>query len=118
MLIHLRAGPSGSSPHLIGALILLFGLFSVLDIDGPSFLGMSMNTDMAIEAPQDDIKHPGLDRGLQVPPPEAHRSWRGIRAVWARQAHPVMTSPVVPPRDRISPGTLPRSTLPDAPPVG
>src|SRR5262245_55447135 len=117
-LIHLRMAHAGSRAHLIGTLILLFGLFSVLDIDSPTSLGMSTDTGIAIEAPQDDIKHPGLDRGLQVPPPEAHRSWRGIRAVWARQAHPVMTSPVVPPRDRISPGTLPRSTLPDAPPVG
>ena len=118
MLIHLRAGPSGSSPHLIGALILLLGLFSVLDIDGPSFLGMSTNADMAIEEPQDEIRHPGLDHGPQLPLPEAHRNWHGILAVSARQAHPAPTSPVVPPCDRISPGTLPRSTLPDAPPAG
>src|SRR5215472_17121707 len=118
VLMHLRRAPAISNAHLIGALILLFGLFSVLDIDGPSFLGMSMNTDMATEEPQDDIRHPGLDHGPQLPLLEAHRNWHGILAVSARQAHPAPTSPVVPPCDRISPGTLPRSTLPDAPPAG
>lgn len=114
----LRTALAGSDAHLISALILLFGLFSVLDVDGPSFLGMSTGTGIAIEAPEDEIKHPGLDHRLQVPPPEAHRSWRGIRAVSAQQAHPVTTLPVVPPCDRISPDTLPRSTLPDPPSVG
>src|SRR5262245_31145899 len=112
VLIPFRTALAGSDAHLISALILLFGLFSVLDVDGPSFLGMSTGTGIAIEAPEHEIKHPGLDHRLQVPPPEAHRSWRGIRAVSAQQAHPVTTLPVVPPCDRISPDTLPRSTLP------
>src|SRR5215468_1906376 len=112
--IHVRMAHAGSNAHLIGALILLCGLFSMLDIDSPSFLGMSTDTDIAVEAPWDESKHPGLDHGLQMPSPEAHRSWRGIRGVSARRTHPVMTSPVVPPCDRISPGTLPRSSLPDA----
>src|SRR5262245_65490815 len=102
VLLALRTALAGSDSHLISALILLFGLFSVLDVDGPSFLGMSTGTGIAIEAPEDEIKHPGLDHRLQVPPPEAHRSWRGIRAVSAQRAHPVTTWPVVPPCARTS----------------
>ena len=118
VLIHLRMAHAGSRAHLIGALILLFGLFSVLDIDSPTSLGMSTDTGIATETPQEEIRHPGLDHGPQLPLPEAHRNWHGILAVSARQAHPAPTSPVMPPCDRISPGTLPRSTLPDAPPAG
>jgi len=103
---------------VIAVLVLSFGFFYALDLDGPGFLPVSTAESTALEATQDEIKHGSspdqlLRMVLAVCPCMGPR----VNAVSPGGPHPAVTSPVVPLRDRVCPRTFPRSTLPDPPPV-
>ena len=107
-----KVGPAAIM--VVAACIVSFVLFEVLDIDGSRSPTAATTPTRALESSKsEEIKHPGLQGPVRVGLECPFLINPAIDVIIG--THPLVTSPIVPLRNRTSPTAMARANLP-APP--